>query len=133
MLSVTRKSILSGGLLLAALTFLFAAAPQASAADVYSGNWNNKKYKTKGPLTATLTKGQGNQWTGTFTGTGLGKPFRYNTRFTSKQQGNRLLLTGTSNVDGDTYKWAAYVTGKQLSGSYRSNSGNNGNFGGSKK
>ena len=48
-------------------------------------------------------------------------------------QNGKLMLVGNSKVDGDTYRWAAYVTGNALSGSYRASNGNNGTFGGRKR
>jgi len=127
-----RSFVLAGAVLAMALIFQF-SAPAASAADVYSGQWNNRKFGTKGTLVATLTKGQGNQWTGVFTGMALGKNFRYTTRFTSRMQQGKLMLVGNSNIDGDTYRWAAYIVGNQLTGSYRASNGNNGNFNGRKR
>jgi len=127
----TKTPHLLGVFLFATTLFLF-SAPEAAAADVYRGQWNNRKFNTKGSLVATLTKGQGDQWTGVFTGIALGKNFRYTTNFTEKKQGNRTMLIGNSNVDGDSYKWAAYLTGTTLSGSYRASNGNNGNFSGRK-
>ena len=121
------------GVFLFAATMFLLSATDSAAADVYRGQWNNKKFNTKGTLVATLTKGQGNQWTGVFTGVALGKNFRYSTTFTESKQGNRTLLRGNSSVDGDSYKWAAYLTGTTLSGSYRASNGNNGNFSGRKR
>lgn len=126
------RSLLAGAFLVAAMMFLF-SAPEAAAADVYSGQWNNRKFGTKGTMIATLTKGQGNNWTGVFTGIALGKNYRYTTRFTSRMQQGKLMLVGNSNIDGDTYKWAAFIVGSQLSGSYRASNGNNGNFNGRKR
>jgi hypothetical protein len=108
------------------------AAPAAPAADtatkVYSGTWNNRKYKTQGPLTCNLTVNSGNQWQATFTGKGLGKPFTYRTRLTATRVGNRTDLRGVSSVDGERYDWAGTINGANMVCSYRSASGNNGAF-----
>jgi len=128
-----RKSTLSGLLLLGAITILFTAVPQASAAEVFVGQWNNKKYKTKGTMTATLTKGQGNNWSGVFTGVAIGKNYRFTARFTEKTSSGKRMLVGNSNIDGSMYKWAAYIGARTLNGTYRAANGNNGNFSGRKR
>ncbi|MGB0578953.1 MAG: hypothetical protein ACPGVU_04555 [Limisphaerales bacterium] len=120
------------GVFLFAATMFLLSATESAAADIYRGQWNNRKFNTKGSLVATLTKGQGNKWTGVFTGVALGKNFRYSTSFTERKQGSRIMLVGKSSVDGDTYSWAAYLTGNQLSGSYKATNGNNGGFAGRK-
>lgn len=99
-----------------------------NAAKVYSGTWNNRKYKTQGPLTCNLTVNSGNQWQATFTGKGLGKPFTYRTRLTATRVGNRTDLRGVSSVDGERYDWAGTINGANMVCSYRSASGNNGAF-----
>ena len=129
------RPVLRRPLLLTALTVaLLAPVPAqhveaaAAAAKVYSGNWNNRKYKTDGPLTCNLTIAPGNQWQATFTGKGLGKPFTYRTRLTATTAGNRTNLRGVSSVDGERYDWAGYISGVNMVCSYRSASGNNGTF-----
>lgn len=131
--NILHKSILSGLFLLGAIAIFFTAIPEASAAEVFVGQWNNKKYKTKGTMTATLTKGQGNNWTGVFTGVAIGKNYRFTARFTEKTSSGKRMLVGNSNIDGSMYKWAAYIDTRMLSGTYRAANGNNGNFSGRKR
>lgn len=111
---------------------LFAESKATAAAAqklTFSGDWNNRKYNTKGPLVAELTVGKGTSWSGRFTGKGLGKPFAYTTALRATQgKGGTINLTGTSNVDGDSYTWRAVIRGTQLIGAYQSKSGNNGRF-----
>lgn len=118
--------------LLSTLLLLPAAMPRANAADsnvkVYSGAWNNRKYKTKGPLTCNLTVSTANTWKATFTGKGLGRPFTYNTDLTVTRGKTRLTLRGVSSVDGERYDWAGYISGANMVCNYRSASGNNGTF-----
>jgi hypothetical protein len=109
---------------------LLGPTPEAKAATKvtnWSGSWNNKKYGTKGPLKLALTSGS-KTWQCNFTGTGLGKPFRYSATLTPKKAGNRITLTGVTTVDGDRYNWTGYVQGSRIICSYKAASGNNGSF-----
>lgn len=94
----------------------------------WSGTWDNKKYKTSGPLTCSAKMNTNGVWQAKFTGTGLGKPFGYDATIRAGDKGGRLILQGTTSVDGESYQWSGYVQGKTLVGSYRSASGNNGSF-----
>lgn len=94
----------------------------------WSGTWDNKKYKTSGPLTCKATRKDTATWEAKFTGEGLGKPFAYDATIKSADRNGRLVMGGTANVDGETYQWSGYVQGKYLVGSYRSATGNNGSF-----
>lgn len=127
--STARAIVLSA---LFSLLFLPGASLRATAADanvkVYSGAWNNRKYKTKGPLLCNLTISPGNTWKAKFTGKGLGRPFTYNTDLTVTRGKTRLTLKGVSSVDGERYNWAGYISGANMVCSYRSASGNNGTF-----
>ena len=128
-----RKSVASSLFLLGAIAFLFTAVPQTEATEVYVGQWNNRKYNTKGTMTATLTKGQGNSWSGVFTGMAIGKNYRFTATFTERMHQGKRMLQGNSRIDGSMCKWAAYIVGSNLSGSYRAANGNNGNFSGRKR
>ncbi len=94
----------------------------------WTGTWDNKKFKTSGPLTCTATAKDSANWQAKFTGTGLGKPFGYDAAIKIANRSGRLTLAGTTTVDGETYQWSGYVAGKSLIGSYRSATGNNGTF-----
>lgn len=116
---------------LSAVLLFAILAPQLQAADaakVYSGTWNNRKYKTQGPLTCNLNISSGATWKAKFTGKGLGKPFTYDTDLTVTKANNRLNLRGVSSVDGERYNWTGYISGANMVCSYRSASGNNGTF-----
>lgn len=108
--------------------FLSVAAQDAAKARTWEGNWNNRKYGTSGPLRCVATATSNTNWDARFDGTGLGKPFRYDVSFTGTTKGDRTLLQGTANVGGDTYRWTGSIKGDVLQGSYRSSSGNNGEF-----
>lgn len=94
----------------------------------YTGQWNNRKYNTKGALTCKLTPSRERTWKAKFTGTGLGRPFSYDATLTAGSRNGRVVLQGVSSVDGERYTWSGYINGSVLVGSYRSASGNNGNF-----
>jgi hypothetical protein len=100
----------------------------ASKEKTYSGEWNNRKYNTKGALTCRLTPTNERTWKAKFTGTGLGRPFSYDATLTAGRKGNQIVLQGVSSVDGERYNWAGNITGSSLTGSYRSATGNNGSF-----
>ncbi len=94
----------------------------------WSGTWNNKKYKTTGPLTCTVTSSKGGNWQATFSGTGLGNPFSYPATLKAMEKGGRIYLAGSTKVDGEAYRWSGYIQGQVLAGSYKSATGNNGTF-----
>lgn len=94
----------------------------------WQGSWNNRKFGTKGPLVCTAKAKDDKTWDATFTGTGIGKPFKYQVTINTTKKGNQTLLQGTSMLDGDRYQWSGYVEGKTLHGRYRSAKGNNGEF-----
>ena len=125
-ITLTRKLLLAGTLF-ALLTSPSPAAPGGTE-KTYTGEWNNRKYNTKGALTCRLTPSNERSWKARFTGTGLGRPFSYDATLTAGRKGNRVVLQGVSSVDGERYNWSGYITGSALVGSYRSASGNNGNF-----
>jgi len=105
--------------------------PEVTAAEAkkaWSGTWNNKKYNTTGELTCTVLGTQNGQWIASFTGTGLGKPFKYTALMTPKQSGTNIVLTGNTKVDGDAYAWSGVIKGAEMTGSFRSGTGNNGQF-----
>jgi len=105
---------------------LFAA--EAAKTKAWSGNWSNKKFNTTGELTCTVMGEQNGQWIAKFTGTGMGKPFTYTALMTPKQSGTNVTLAGNTRVDGDTYTWSGYIKGEAMTGSFRSVTGNNGDF-----
>lgn len=105
-----------------------ATSADATASKKWSGKWDNKKYKTSGPLTCTATLKDSATWQAKFTGTGLGKPFGYDATIKVSNKSGRMILQGSTSVDGESYQWSGYVQGKSLIGSYRSASGNNGTF-----
>ncbi len=100
----------------------------AAKAKSWSGSWNNRKFNTKGPLTCTVNSERGTTWSATFTGTGLGRPFRYPATFRVIEANGRKTIQGVSSVDGERYNWSGVISGKNLIGSYRSATGNNGAF-----
>lgn len=105
-----------------------ATAADAAASKKWSGKWDNKKYKTSGPLICTATLKDTATWQAKFTGTGLGRPFGYDATIKVSNKSGRMILQGSTTVDGEAYQWSGYVQGKYLIGSYKSASGNNGSF-----
>ncbi len=106
-----------------------AASPTGpSGVMVWRGTWNNRKFGTKGPLICTAAVKDDKTWQAVFSGTGIGKPFKYEVTISTNKKNGQTLLQGTSSVDGDTYRWSGKVQGKTLAGRYRSASGNNGEF-----
>lgn len=101
---------------------------EAGAETTWQGTWNNRKYKTDGPLICTVTARDSDTWQAVFTGKGLGKPFEYNVTIKATKRGSKTILQGTSRIDGDNYQWNGTIERKQLVGLYRSASGNNGEF-----
>jgi len=100
----------------------------ADATKSWSGTWSNKKFNTTGALTCSVIGNQNKQWIARFTGTGLGKPFNYTALITTTTNGNVISLSGTTKVDGDNYQWSGSVNGANMTGSFRSGTGNNGEF-----
>lgn len=94
----------------------------------WAGNWNNKKYKTNGPLYCTMTDAGGGIWKAKFTGAGIRSQFKFDADIKVTRKGNRTTLSGVTKVNGDRYQWTGHVNGKTLVGNYRSASGNNGTF-----
>ncbi len=94
----------------------------------WTGTWNNRKYKTDGPLQAVFTPGPNNTLKAKFTGTGIRSKFSFDADIVKKKSGNRLTLLGKTKVNGDQYEWTGQVNGSTLVGNYRSRSGNNGSF-----
>ncbi len=114
-------------LLLACFLMLSGSAFSAETEEKsWTGGWNNRKYRTNGPLTCTVTSQEKSTWKATFTGKGIGRPFRYEVSFTAMKKGNITYLRGTSKLKGDVYQWVGQIRGKVLYGRYRSGSGNNG-------
>jgi len=103
-------------------------AMAADATKSWSGTWNNNKFKTTGPLTCTVVGDQNGQWIAKFTGTGLGRPFSYTALITVKTNGSVMTLSGNAKVDGDNYQWSGSINGANMAGSFRSGTGNNGDF-----
>jgi hypothetical protein len=131
-LHLTRHAASSFGAFALAAVFLLSAPLDTVAAEAttktWSGTWDNRKYKTSGPLKCTATTKDSSSWQAKFTGEGLGKPFGYDATIKITNRGGRLVLSGTTSVDGEAYQWSGYVQGNYLVGSYRSASGNNGSF-----
>lgn len=94
----------------------------------WSGNWNNRKYGTSGPVTCNALMTDEKKWKASFVGEGLGKPFKYDVEITATEKSGQTQLQGKSKVDGDSYEWSGYLKGDTLYGRYRSSSGNNGEF-----
>ena len=57
----------------------------------WQGTWNNRKYKTSGPLKCTAFPKDEKTWEARFEGRGLGKPFRYDVTMDAMQKGDRAL------------------------------------------
>jgi hypothetical protein len=118
------RTVFALGLSLTALASIQAAdAPKS-----WTGTWNNNKFRTTGALTCTVIGEQNGQWIARFTGTGLGRPFTYVAYVTPKGAGGTTNLTGTTKVDGDTYQWTGSASAQAMTGSFRSGTGNNGDF-----
>lgn len=94
----------------------------------WSGVWNNRKYRTKGPLKCTVSSTDGNKWNAKFEGKGIGKPFKYDASFQATKKGSQTVLRGTSMIDGHRYQWMGIIRGKTLYGRYQATNGNNGEF-----
>lgn len=94
----------------------------------WSGNWNNRKFGTKGPITCVANMEDEGRWKAKFEGIGIGNPFKYEVDITATEKNGQIQLQGKSTVDGDQYEWSGYVKGNTLYGKYRSGSGNNGEF-----
>lgn len=94
----------------------------------WTGNWNNRKFGTNGPVTCIAELENETTWKASFVGTGIGKPFKYEVKIKATPKGNQIQLAGESQIDGDAYTWNGYVRGNVLYGRYRSASGNNGEF-----
>ncbi|HEY1172769.1 MAG TPA: hypothetical protein VGH19_15485 [Verrucomicrobiae bacterium] len=103
-------------------------AAEAAKNKSWSGTWNNKKYNTTGELTCAIIGEQNGQWIARFTGTGLGKPFNYTALITHKTVGTNTTMQGTTRVDGDMYNWTGTISGQNMTGGFRSTTGNNGQF-----
>jgi hypothetical protein len=94
----------------------------------WTGNWNNRKFGTKGPVTCVANMEDEGKWKAKFEGIGIGNPFKYEVEITATEKNGQTQLQGKSTVDGDQYEWSGYVKGNTLYGRYRSGSGNNGEF-----
>ncbi len=94
----------------------------------WEGNWNNKKYNTKGPLQAVITPAAGGNLKAKFTGTGIRSKFSFDANITKSTKNNRVTLSGKTRINGDDYTWTGRAGGATLVGNYRSRSGNNGTF-----
>ena len=103
-------------------------AAEAAKGKSWTGTWNNKKYNTTGELTCAIIGEQNGQWIARFTGTGLGKPFNYTALITHKPAGTNTTMQGTTRVDGDMYNWSGTISGENMTGGFRSTTGNNGQF-----
>ena len=101
---------------------------EAETKKTWSGNWNNRKFGTKGPITCVAEMESKEKWKATFEGIGIGNPFKYEVEITATEKNGQTQLQGKSTVDGDQYEWSGYVKGNTLYGRYRSGSGNNGEF-----
>lgn len=118
-------------LLLMLCAGIFAFGPMAYGADKslsWTGTWNNKKYKTEGPLHCTMTDAGEGIWKANFTGTGIRSQFKFDADIKLARKDGRTTLSGATKVDGDRYQWTGYVNGQTLVGNYKSASGNNGSF-----
>ena len=128
-ISAPRRGMLR--LLLLVFLGVLAFGPLAHGADKtlsWSGKWNNKKYKTDGPLYCTMTDSGNGVWKAKFTGTGIRSKFNFDADIKVTRKGNRTTLSGATKVNGDRYQWTGYVNGQTMVGNYRSASGNNGSF-----
>lgn len=103
-------------------------AKGAETEESWSGVWNNRKYRSTGPLKCTVTAKEGNKWQATFEGKGVGKPFRYDVSFQAAKRGTLMLLKGTSTIRGHQYRWEGYIRGRALYGRYQGSNGDNGAF-----
>ncbi len=90
------------------------SAVPAASKKAWKGNWNNRKYGTKGPVTCIAVVQDNQTWKASFVGTGLGKPFKYEATIKATSKGDQMQLKGESKVDGDSYTWNGYVRGKTL-------------------
>lgn len=93
-----------------------------------SGTWNNKRYRTRGPLQCKAVSKDGKTWTATFTGKFRNSPFKFDAKFAAKKVRGRTNVGGTAIVDGDRYRWQGYFKGNQLVGQFRSQKGYFGGF-----
>ncbi|MCA9114644.1 MAG: hypothetical protein KDA79_06125 [Planctomycetaceae bacterium] len=104
--------------------------PGVASADemTWEGTWNNKKYGTSGPLKCVATETKKGQWSGTFTGTFKGDPFKYEATFRSRKARGGQALAGTATIRGHQYQWTGSMKDGTLSGKYRNNVGYYGEF-----
>lgn len=94
----------------------------------WEGKWNNRKYKTTGPLKCVATSDDKGVWKATFTGLFKGDPFKYQATFQSRLNGKQLNLAGGATIRGHKYQWTGFMKGTTLSGKYKSNIGYYGEF-----
>lgn len=113
------------GVALAALSLGFAAEEETRT---FQGTWQNRRYKTSGPLRCKATSKDGKTWTGRFEGTFKGEKFGYDATFTATKKGAGSDLAGRATVDGDAYEWTGQMTKAALNGRFRSGKGHFGEF-----
>jgi len=114
---------------LSAVVFVALAASASSvrAADVagsWSGYWTSDAKGHSGPMTAYITKIDDEHYAAHFRGR-FWKivPFRYSVVLTGKPEGDRVKLTGQSQLGrlvGGTYYYDGYVEGDQFKVGYTS-------------
>jgi hypothetical protein len=125
--SLLRTIVIAANLLALPVTLL-AADEMPSATKSWVGTWNNRKYKTTGPLRCVATSKDDGTAEATFSGTFMKDPFSYNVTVSTTAEKDRTVLQGTATLDGDKYEWSGYVRGKVLFGEFRSLKGHNGTF-----
>ncbi len=94
----------------------------------WSGQWQNRKYGTSGPLKCVARETKPGQWSATFTGTFKGDPFQYKANFQSRAGRQGLELSGQSTVSGHRYQWTGGMSATQFRIKYRNRIGYNGDF-----
>lgn len=112
------------GLVLLVGTALLAEEP----ARTWEGTWTNKRFNTSGALKCVATPEKDGAWTGTFSGKFMAESFSYDVTFQAKPGRGQTDLTGTAKVQNQQYEWTGTIKDGKLTGRYRSNGGNNGEF-----
>lgn len=122
------------GFLIVALAVALAATSDLVVAQVdgdeksWQGTWNNRARGTSGPLKCTAGPKDAKTWEAQFDGMFMKRSFSYKATMEAAKKADRTLFQGTTTVDGDTYRWTGYISGRTLVGKFRSAKGNNGDF-----
>ncbi|MGE3409047.1 MAG: hypothetical protein AB7I37_19690 [Pirellulales bacterium] len=117
-------------LVLASLLLLVGSSLLADEGEArtWKGTWNNRRFKTSGPLQCVAVEdGEGN-WKATFSGTFQNDPFSYDVTFASKKKKSQYDLSGTAKIQQFDYEWKGSIKGKNLVGEYEASNGFNGSF-----